>query len=63
MEISSTGIAASQQYNFAKDTADQQQTLKATEQEDNVQKTQEALEPRPVEQTSSDKLGRIDIYA
>lgn len=62
MEINATGIAAKELVPN-KANIDQELTQKAQEKDETVQQTKKALEPRPVDQASGDKLGRIDIYA
>ncbi len=62
MEINAAGLAA-REIAPNKNNVDQQLTQRAQEKDDSVQKSQKALEPRPVEQANPDKQGRIDIYA
>jgi hypothetical protein len=62
MEVSMSGLAA-REVSLNKSNTDQdilQKTLAKTQE---VLKTQEAGEPRPVEQTGTQKQGRIDLYA
>lgn len=62
MDINGTGYVSRE---IAPNRADLEQELaqRARENDDNEQRTQKAQEPRPPEQVSSDKQGRIDIYA
>lgn len=62
MEINASGFAAKELVPN-KANIDQDLTQQAREKEETAEKIQKPLEPRPVDQTSSDKLGRIDIYA
>lgn len=62
MEVNMSGLAA-REVSLNKATTEQdilQKTLAKTQE---VLKTQEPGEPRPVEQTGSQKQGRIDLYA
>ncbi len=62
MEINASGFAAKE---LVPNRANVEQELaqQAREREENNQKIQKSLEPRPVQQADGDKLGRIDIYA
>lgn len=62
MEINSSGFAAKELVPTRTNT-EQELTQKALEKDENVQQTQKALEPKPVEKAGADKQGRIDIYA
>ncbi len=62
MEVNMSGLAA-REIALNKANSDQEILQRATAKQQEVQKQQEAAEPRPVEQTSSEKQGRIDIYA
>jgi hypothetical protein len=62
MEINTTGLA-SREFLPSRNNVEQELTQRAQEKDDSIQQSQKALEPRPVEQASADKLGRIDIYA
>lgn len=62
MEINASGFAAKDLFPN-KANVEQDLTQQAREKEETVQKIQKPLEPRPVQQADSDKLGRIDIYA
>lgn len=64
MEINAAGFAAKElvphRGGIEKDVTQQAQ---AKEKDETIEQTQKPQEPRPVEQTSADKLSRIDIYA
>ncbi len=62
MEINATGFSARE---LAPNRAniDQELAQKAQQKDEETKEPQKALEPRPVEQASSDKQGRIDLYA
>lgn len=62
MEINSTGFTA-RELAPSRANTEQDQAQRAQAEEENIQQTQKALEPRPVEQASSEKQGRIDLYA
>ncbi|MDJ0622666.1 MAG: hypothetical protein QNJ17_06855 [Desulfocapsaceae bacterium] len=62
MEINASGFAAKELVPN-KANIEQDLTQQAREKEDTAQRIQKPLEPRPVDQANSDKLGRIDIYA
>lgn len=61
MEINASGFTA-RDLLAGRTNIEQELTQRAQEKEDAARKEPRDLEPRPVEQTSSDKQGRIDIY-
>ncbi len=62
MEVNMSGLAA-REVSLNKANIDQDILQKTLAKSQEVQKPQEAGEPRPVEQTGSEKQGRIDLYA
>lgn len=62
MEINVTGLA-SRDLLPNRSNIEQDLAQKVQEKEEVQPLTPKPLEPRPVEEASSDKLGRIDIYA
>lgn len=62
MEINASGFAAKELVPN-KANIEQDLTQQAREKEEIAERIQKPLEPRPVDPTNSDKLGRIDIYA
>lgn len=61
MEINTSGYSA-REVAANRAGVEQELTQRAQEKDESLQKEQKVLEPRPVEQTSNDKQGRIDIY-
>jgi len=61
MEINASGFTARDLF-ANRANIEQDVTQKALENEDAASKETKPLETRPVEQASSDKQGRIDIY-
>ena len=61
MEINATGLA-SRELTPNKSNIDQELAQRVREKDETIQQNQKALEPRPVDQPSADKTGRIDIY-
>ncbi len=62
MEVNMSGLAA-REVALNKANIEQDILQKSLAKSQEVQKPQEAGEPRPVEQTGSEKQGRIDLYA
>ncbi len=62
MEVNMSGLAT-REMALNKANTEQEILQKTMAKAQEVQKPQEAGEPRPVEQTGSEKQGRIDLYA
>ncbi len=62
MEVNMSGMAA-REMALNKANTDQEILQKSLAKTQEVLKPQEAGEPRPVEQTGTEKQGRIDTYA
>ena len=62
MEVNMSGLAA-REVSLNKANNEQEILQKTLEKSQEVLKPQEAGEPRPVEQTGTQKQGRIDLYA
>ncbi|MCP3932146.1 MAG: hypothetical protein GY705_23990 [Bacteroidetes bacterium] len=62
MEVNMSGLAA-REVSLNKRNTEQEILQKTLAKTQEVQKQQEVDEPRPVEQTGTQKQGRIDLYA